>query len=191
MTLTKCANVPETVAGLDQGIVIGGDVYVGVTHEKKVCITEDSWSTLPLVPVKFAGIACFYKKVLTIGGRLPSDQVTADIHEFYEASQRWVRSTSIPPMPTARVAATVVSWSSPPALIICGGSNQQDKPMTVVEIYLGRTSQWHTVDSLPFPRVGMRHTLIDSMLYLIGGADGTMLGIYKKTVMSTSIPQLV
>ena len=132
MTLTKCANVPETVAGLDQGIVIGGDVYVGVTHEKKVlqyCITEDSWRTLPLAPVKHAGIGCLYKKVLIIGGRLPSDQVTANIHEFDEASQQWVRSTSKPPMPTA----TVVSWSSPPALIVCGGSDQQNRPMTIVK----------------------------------------------------------
>ena len=193
LVFTESANVPETVADLDQGVVIGGDVYVGVTRKKRVfkyCIAEDSWSTLPLAPVKYARIGYLNKKVLIIGGWLPSDQVTADIHEFDEASQQWVGSTSIPPMPTARTSATVVSLSSPPALIVCGGRDQQHKPMTVVEVYNSRTSQWHTLSPLPFPRDGMSHTVIGNMLYLIGGAE-TMLCTGKKTVMSTSIPRLV
>ena len=37
----------------------------------------------------------------------------------------------------------------------------------------------------------MRHTMIGNMLYLIGGAEGFTVSTYKKTVMSTSIPQLV
>ena len=191
---TECAKVPGAISGLDQGVVIGRDVYVGVTHEKKVfkyCITEDSWSTLPLAPVKYNRIGRLYKKVLTIGGQLPSSQVTADIHEFDVASQQWVRSTSIPPMPTARSSAAVVSLSSPPALIVCGGNDRQSQPMTIVEVYLGRTSQWHTITQLPFPRAAMKHTVIGNKLYLIGGVEGSTLGTYKKTVMSTSIPQLV
>ena len=33
--------------------------------------------------------------------------------------------------------------------------------------------------------------MIQNVLYLIGGAEGTVMGIFKKTVMSTSIPQLL
>ena len=37
----------------------------------------------------------------------------------------------------------------------------------------------------------MAHTVIDTMLYLIGGAEGSTVSTHKETVMSTSIPQLV
>ena len=63
--------------------------------------------------------------------------------------------------------------------------------MTIVEVYHSRTSQWHIVNSLPFPRYCMTHAVIHDMLYLIGGAEGTGLNTSKKTVVSTSIPQLL
>jgi N-acetylneuraminic acid mutarotase len=194
LTFTERANVPETIDSLDQGITVGQDMYVGVTYDNKVfkySITEDSWGTLPLAPVSYARIGCLNKKVLVLGGRLSFNQVTADIHEFDEASQQWVKSTSIPPMPTARSSATVISWSSPPALIVCGGRNQRNQPMTVVEVYYGRNSQWHTVTGLPFPRANVTHTIIHNVLYLVGGYEGKGMTSYKKTVLSILIPQLL
>ena len=96
-------------------------------------------------------------------------------------------------MPTARSSATAVSWSSPPALIVCGGSDQQSNPMTVVEVYHSRTSQWHAVTPLPFPMAHMTHTLIHNMLYLVDGYEEntSTAGTYKKRLMTTSIPQLL
>ena len=194
LIFTECAKLPVCMAGLDQGIVIGKDVYVGTGFDGKVfkySITDDTWSTLPQAPVRYAGIGYLYKKVLVVGGRLPSNQATADIHEFDEASQQWVRSTSIPPMPTAHSSTTAVSWSSPPALIVCGGRDLQGQPMTVVEVYHSRTSQWHAVSPMPFPRAFMTHTVIHNMLYLVGGYEESNRSTCKKTVMSTSIPQLL
>ena len=195
LTFTEHAGVLEAFCSLGQGITVDGDVYVGVTGNKsrkvfKYSITENSWDTLLLAPVYHARIGYLNKKVLTIGGRI-SGQVIADIHEFDEASQQWVRSTSIPPMPTARASATVVSWSSPPALIVCGGNDQQIQPMTVVEVYYSRTSQWHAVTPLPFPRASMTHTVIHNVLYLVGGFETNEVSSYKKTVLSTLIPQLL
>ena len=92
-------------------------------------------------------------------------------------------------MPTARSSATAVSWSSPTALIICGGRNEQSQPMTVVEVYHSRTSQWHAVTPLPFPRANMTHTVIHNVLYLVGGYERNEVTSYKKTVLSTFIPQ--
>jgi N-acetylneuraminic acid mutarotase len=195
LTFTENTNLPKAIVGfLGQSITVGRDVYVGVNIDKKVfkySITEDSWGTLPLAPVSYARIGCLNKKVLIVGGRISSNQITADIHEFDEASQQWVKSTSIPPMPTARAAATIVSWSSPPALVVCGGSNQRSQPMTVVEVYHGRTSQWHAVTSLPFPRAHMTHTVIHNVLYLVGGYEEIGVSSYKKTVLSILIPKLL
>ena len=90
LTFTECAKTPEIISGLDQGIVIGENVYVGVDFDGKVfkySITEEGWNTLPVAPVKLSGIGYIYKKLLLIGGQLPSNHVTADIREFVEASQ--------------------------------------------------------------------------------------------------------
>ena len=96
-------------------------------------------------------------------------------------------------MPTARSSATAISWSSPPALIVCGGRNEQSQPIAVVEVYHSRTSQWHAVTPLPFPRANMTHTVIHNVLYLVGGYEGKEATSYKKTVtvLSTAIPLLL
>ena len=112
LTFTEHANVPKDIDFLDQGITVGRDVYIGVTYVRKVfkySITEDSWGTLPSAPVYNARIGYLNKKVLTIGGRISFNQVTVDINEFDEASQQWVKSTTIPPMPTARSSVTNIS----------------------------------------------------------------------------------
>ena len=194
LIFTEYANIPKAISYLDQGITVGRDVYIGVTSDKKVfkySITEDSWGTLPLAPVCYVRIGYLNKKVLIVGGRISSNEVTADIHEFDEVSQQWVKSTSIPPMPTARSAVTVVSWSSPPALIVCGGNDQRGQPITVVEVYHSRTSQWHAATPLPFPSACMTHTVIHNVLYLMGGYEGKEAISCKKTVLSTLIPQLL
>ena len=194
LTVTEHAQVSRPITFLDQGITVGRDVYIGVNKDSmvfKYSITEDSWSTLPLAPVHGARIGYLNKKILSVGGRISSNEVTADIHEFNEASQQWVKSTSIPPMPTARAAATTVSWSSPPALIVCGGNDRQTRPTTIVEVYHSRTSQWHAITPLPFPRASMTHTVIHNVLYLVGGYDSDKVTSCKKTVLSTLIPQLL
>ena len=194
MNFTECAKLhlgdEDTIS---QAIVVGKEVYVAFTSVNiKYNIAEDSWSTLPEAPVEYSRIGSLSQKILLVGGQLRSNErVTGDIHEFDEATQQWVRSTSIPPMPTRRHSATAVSWTSPSALIVCGGSDEKNKPMTVVEVYHSRTSQWHTVSPLPFPRDCMSHTVIHNVLYLVGGYKGKTKESRKKTVMSTSIPQLL
>ena len=63
--------------------------------------------------------------------------------------------------------------------------------MTVVEVYHSRTSQWHAVTPLPFPRANMTHTVIHNVLYLVGGYETRQATSCKKTVLSTLIPQLL
>ena len=192
LNFTECAELPRSGGG-GQAIVVGNDVYVkSGGNVLKYSITEDTWSTLPEPPVTYSSIGYLHQKIISVGGRLLSNiQVTGDIHEFDEASQQWVRSTSIPPMPTARQESTVVSWTSPTALIVCGGCDEHSEPMNVVEVYHSRTSQWHAVSPLPFPRVSMTHTVIHNELYLVGGCEGSNSRSYTQTVLSALIPQLL
>ena len=192
MNFIECAELPMN-DGFGQACVVDNEVYVGFTNYGNVLkyqIVEDVWKILPKTPAEYFSITHLLKHVLIIGGVLPSEHiVTGDVHEFDDATQQWVRSTSIPPMLTARKLVTAVSWTSPPALIVCGGSGEKDKPMTVVEVYHSSTSQWHTVSHLPFPRDGMSHTIIHNVLYLVGGYR-TCTSL-TRTVVSASIPQLL
>ena len=199
LNFTECAKLPRSgdelpsSDGVGQAIVVGKDVYVrsGKTVFKYSTI-EDTWSTLPEPPVTLFSMGYLRQKIILVGGQLRyNNQLTGDIHEFDEASQRWVRSTSIPPMPTARQGTTVVSWTSPTALIVCGGCDEHFEPMTVVEVYHSRTSQWHAVSPLPFPRDSMTHTVIHNELYLVGGYEGSNPESYTTTVLSASIPRLL
>ena len=192
LNFTECAELPRNY-GLSRAIVVGKDVYVrSGGNVLKYNITEDTWSTLPETPITYFSIGHLCQKIILVGGQLGfNNQVTGDIHEFDEASQQWVRSTSIPPMPTARQGTAVVSWTSPTALIVCGGGDEHDEPMNEVEVYHSRTSQWHAVSPLPLPRHCMTHTVIHNVLYLVGGYKGKTLQSYTKTVLSASIPHLL
>ena len=192
MNFNQCSEMPLDKVGRGQAVNIGKEVFVGFVNGNvlKYNITEDSWRVFPETPVKYFKIGCLCQKILLVGGQLQL-QLLSDIHEFDEATQKWVRSTSIPPMPTARKSATAVSWTSPPALIVCGGNDENQKPMNVVDVFHSKTSQWHTVGPLPSPRDNMSHTVIHNVLYLFGGYETNAVGSYTKTVMSASIPQLL
>ena len=193
LTFTECAKLP---AGCSYGraAVAGKYVYVGDYQSvHRYNVTEDTWITFPDPPVKSFSIGYLFGKLLLVGGYVPPAiaNITTDIHEFDEASQQWVRSTTIPPMPTARGIPTAVSWTSPPALIVCGGFNKRGRPVSVVEVYHGRTSQWYTVSPLPSPINGMAATIVNNVLFLVGGDVGSVVGFTTKSVMSASIPQLL
>ena len=194
LTFTECTQLPIS-SFFGPAIVVGKDVYVGLYGESKVLkysVIGEAWSTLPDTPVNRFSIGYLHKKLLLVGGQvMPSMEVTPNIHEFDEASQQWVRSTTVPPMPTARSSLTTVSWTSPPALIVCGGKDQQSQPLITVEVYHGRMSQWYTASPLPSPRDSMTHAVVNGALFLVCGYQKSNLGSSRKTVMSAPIPQLL
>ena len=193
LNFTECAKLPIS-GNYGQAIVVEKNVYVrnGFKNVVKYSITKDTWSTLPEPPVMWFSIGHLRQKIIAVGGQLPTNnQVTGDIHEFDEASQQWVRSTSIPPMPIAHQMSTVVSWTSPTALIVCGGRDEHFEPMDIVKVYHSRTSQWHAVSPLPFPRFSITRTVIHNVLYLVGGYEKCDPQSSTKTVLSASIPQLL
>ena len=193
LIFTPCTNLPVS-SYFGQAIVGGGCVYVGLYGASKVLkynSIADVWSKLPDTPVTKYSIGHLDKKLLLVGGQLPSKEATPNIYEFDESSQTWLASTSIPPMPTARSSSTTISWTSPAALIVCGGRDHQSLPSNAVEVYHSKTSQWFTASPLPAPRDSATHAIVNNTLYLIGGYEEYNLGSCKKTVMSVSIPHLL
>ena len=182
------ADMPLAIDGANL-VHIRGSIYVHSKYRDKGDLFEYTlcngrWKILPEPPVRYFSMCSMFGKVLLVGG-----QHTGSIHEFDEASQQWVRSTSIPPMPTARSSATAVSWSSPPALIVCGGQDSYEEPMTTVEVYHSYTPQWHTLCPLPFPRSHMMSTIIHNSLFLVGGIESSIYS--TRSVIFVSVPDLL
>ena len=174
----------------------GNDAYVVYTYVYKFSLRHsflhfncntDTWRSLPLPPVNDFSIGQLFEKLLAVGGH-----VTSDIYEFDEVSQQWVKSTTIPPMPTARSLATVATWKTADvsALIVCGGQDHKLNTLATVEVFHSVTSQWHIADPslyLPRPRHSMKHLILQNTLYLMGGEKRTR----KCSVFCISIPDLL
>ena len=191
LVFSECANLPTT-RGQGTAVVSGHIVYVGYGGTKfvyKYSITIDKWDSLPVALVEHFALDHLNGKILTIGGKMQSKGVISDIYEFDEASQQWIGSTSIPPIPTARELVTVVSWSSPPALIVCGGRGESGEPMSVVEIYT--TAQWSTATPLPTPSSLMSQAIYGDTIFFMGGKEESALGSCRKTVFYVSVAQLL
>ena len=177
LKFTNMTDMPLPLNGANL-VYVKGSVYVHGKYEDdrdifQYNICDGRWKTLHKPPITYFSLCSLFGKILLIGGWLHDiiPRRLGSILEFDEASQQWVRSTSIPPMPTARSSATAVSWTSPPALIVCGGQNDQEESMTVVEVYHSSTLQWHTLCPLPFPRSHIMYTVIHDSLFLVGGDD--------------------
>ena len=108
---------------------------------------------------------------------------SGSIHELDDASKKWTRTTSIPPIPTARSSPTIVNWTCPQILIVCEGENEHEEAINIVEVYHTLTSQWHCVSALPIPCSHMMHTVIHDSLYLVGGQESYFYSTKSVLVM--------
>ena len=108
-------------------VVINGKVYcAGVTGFDATeyivyCYdpSQDEWSTLLPLPVKYFGLGQVSGKLIAIGGQKKNNHVPTNlVYTYDEDSQKWRQR--IPPMPTAREFPGVLSLHS--ALVVAGGS---------------------------------------------------------------------
>ena len=97
-----------------------------------------------------------------MGGKTRQDVVTGKVHTFDSSSQKW--KESIPPMPTARNSPAV--FSQPSCLTVVGGTNQCDKELSNIDIFIPQTSQWHTTSPAPTPLSHMTTTVIHNKFFL-------------------------
>ncbi len=180
-----------------QAVVINGIVYVGGglwgsdAERCTVCRyhpEEDKWARLLPSPVKYFGVGQVLGQLVLVGGRVASTgKVTGDVHVFISESQQWERS--IPAMPTARLALSVVSHST--VLIACGGSDGSDRALPTVELYNSEASQWYQCPPLPSPRYWISTVTIGDTLFLAGGFKDRTVSSACQSVFSTSLSSLI
>ena len=120
----------------------GDDDYIVYCYDP----SQDNWTTLPPLPVRWFGLSQLNGKLVAVGGWKESvGGPTNEVYTYDENSKNWKQT--IPPMPTARDSLNVLSLQS--ALVAVGGVLRGNVNTDAVEIFVADTSQWYRTDPLP------------------------------------------
>ena len=129
--------------------------------------SQDNWTTLRPLPVRWFGLGQFNGKLVVVGGwKKSDDKVTNEVYTYDERSKKWKQT--IPPMLTARHSSCVLSLRS--ALVVCGNTYSDE-----VEIFIQDTLQWYKTDPLPTACSDISLTVISGTCYALGGYSGAHL----------------
>ena len=157
--------------------VISGKVYCGgVTYGDGDYIvycydpSQDKWTTLLPLPVRYFGLGQINSKLVAVGGiKKSTENISNDVYTYDERSRKWKQIN--PPMPTARDSPGVLSLHS--ALIVASGNIPSYS--TAVEIFKSDTSQWYRADPLPSACCDTSLVAIGNTCYALGGFNGSSL----------------
>ena len=163
-----------------QTTVINGKVYYGGSQtnddddDTVYCYdsSQDNWTTLPPLPVRYFGLGQVNGKLVAVGGLKKSDdKIVNEVYTYDERSRKWKQT--IPPMPTARHSTGVLSLQS--ALVVAGGGTSYGEYTDAVEILKADTSQWYRTDRLPTACCNISPVVIGNTCYALGGYNGLCL----------------
>ena len=172
MKWKKCKDMPRGMR-CARTVLIRGKVYIGGGYTasnddayiiRQYSPTNDRWSTLPPAPLYLFGMGELNGQLVIVGGMTRQRVVTGKVCMFDSSSQKW--KESIPPMPTARYNTAV--FSEPSRLTVVGGTDQHHKALSIVEIFIPQTSQWHNASPAhaPSPLYNITTTVIHNKCFL-------------------------
>ena len=176
LSWTSCSDLPTKLSEgkatiIDKMVYCGGGTTDGDDEESEYIVysynlTQDKWTTLPPLPVRIFGLGHVLGKLVSVGGKKKvDDRVTDEIYSYDEQVQKWKQN--IPPMPTARFAASVLSLGS--ALIVAGGRNTPSSFTDTVEVFHAGALQWYRTDPLPVACSSVSLVGTHGTCYALGG----------------------
>ena len=149
----------------------GGDAYSDEYIVYCYDLSQDKWTNLPPLPVRWFGLGQVNGKLVTVGGEKKANyQKTNEVYTYDERSRKWKQT--VPPMPTARWSPGVLSLQS---ILVVAGGNTLSTYTEAVEIFKPDTSQWHRTDPLPTICLSLSLVSIGSTCYALGGYQGPSL----------------
>ncbi len=164
--------MPIEMGTLVQSVVIGDTVYVGggfAYNDRDMCtvmkLEQDQWTKLPEYTAKFFAMTSIANRIVLVGGRDPRNSKPTNQLSIFESGE-WTHP--YPPMNNARHSSTAVSFDN--HIIVAGGRDDEGR-ISSVEVLNVTSRKWYIAQSLPNPRSGLKSTLIENILYLMGGWD--------------------
>ena len=150
------------------GEAYGDDQYIVYCYDP----SQDKWTSLPPLPVRWFGLGQVYGKLVSVGGwKKSTGNEIKDIYTYDERSQKWKQIIS--PMPTARQYPGVLSLQL--ALVVAGGTSASLIYSNTVDIFKPDASQWYRTDLLPTACCNISLVAIGDICYALGGYNGSHL----------------
>ena len=175
-----------------QSVVLGNKVYIGggEAHSgSEECtvmvydIQRDKYSTLPQYNARYFAMTALNDQLVLAGGKdLASRKPTNQIAVLQ--SDKW--NHPYPPMTIARYSSTAVSFNN--HIIVAGGSDDQHRHISSVEVLDVTSNRWCVADPLPVVRSSMKSVVVGDMCYIMGGVDHT--GNHTKVVHRVNLREL-
>ena len=156
--------MPIKMGGSVQSVVIGDTVYIGTVMK----LEQDQWTKLPEYTAKWFGMTSLANRLVLVGGLDTRNNKRNNQLSIF-VSGEWTHP--YPPMNIALSSSTAVSFNN--HIIVAGGTDDEGRISSSVEVLNVASKRWYIAQSLPNPRSGLKSTLIGNTLYLMGGLDHT------------------
>ena len=169
----KSGEMPSGVWGA-HAVEVGGKVYIGGGCDYKVLeytVQGGQWRKIE-TPVHSFGMAVVNDQLIIIGGRDREKDLTDQVWVLESDSNTWTQP--FPAMPTAREWVSAMGYKR--WVLVVGGDEER-----CVEVLNVVSKQWYTAASLNSYASRPSLTVIQDILYVVGG----------KFAVSVSIPILI
>lgn len=179
-TWTRKADLPSARAITGGANVINGKIYLvgGVNSNREPTSSlnvydpaTNTWSSKVSLPVKtVAGTSG------VIGGKLYVLVSTCDgcqtryvrrLYRYDPSSNSWARRADCPRI-HASPAGNVIGGK----LYVAGGTDENQVPLTSLDVYDPATNSWTAKAPLPEPRIAAPAAVLANSLYVLGGGEG-------------------
>ena len=171
----SCANLPEALCN-GMATVLDGCIYCYFAAYSSILVycydsAQDTWTTLPPLPVKWIGLGQINEKLVSVGGHTKDNQMVTDkLYTYNKVSHTWEQE--FPPMPIARRSPSILQIQS--AFLAVGGVEEGGMVTNTVEILKLDVMQWYRCKTAQIP-IGCRHVslvAIGNVCYIMGGSYG-------------------
>ena len=179
----QCKDLPVAMCS-GQSVVIDGKVYFGggKTENEGDCYlvycydpSQDTWTTLPPLPVRYFGLGQFSGKLIAVGGETnlsgsePWMRNSREVYTFDAKAWKQI----IPSMSSANLHPAVISHKS---MLVVAGGEHLDKVTKSVEVFKLMERLWYktNMNSLPSACFGLSIVCSDSKrkrYHILGGQN--------------------
>jgi RNA polymerase sigma factor (sigma-70 family) len=184
---TKRANMPTAREGIRaaavDGIVYaiggwkpGGDTSILEAYDP----ATDKWTRKANMPTRrtMTAVAVVDGIIYVIGGELGSTPLSV-VEAYDPATDKWTRMAD---MPTARYMAGYCVIDG--LIYVFGGATERNPEFIIwgsvptVEVYDPATNTWVQSSDMPRPRLGHTTSVVDGMIYIVGGIDSGVVELF-------------
>lgn len=160
---------PHVMYRSNDTIVDGSTAYFRPARTRKVTkySQADGWSSkLPDCPFESSPLAIINHLLTTVGGHIDGNR-TDKLLSLTGNGKKWTEE--FPPMPTKRSHAAALCTGS--CLIVAGGRGERGETLKTVEVLDIDGRQWSVAADLPEPCLCFSMTIVDGLLYVLGGVN--------------------